>query len=87
MVSVARGQSDETTAVKLDSTVVDQVGVLIGVDPTGPKPDLPRLLVDPIDRSYDPFASRDLMFDPALVDIDQVEMSITVTFRRVDHFV
>src|ERR1041385_2565900 len=66
---------------------MDQVWVLVRILATGPKPDLPVRLVNPVNASDHPRPFGDLVFNVALLRVDQVEMPPAITFRHVDYFV
>ena len=65
MLAVALGQGDQAGAVEVDAVVVDEVRILVRVLAAGAEPDLPLLLVDPVDAADDVFALGDLVLDLA----------------------
>ena len=84
---VAFGQGDQVRAVEIDAKILKEIRVLPAVPPAGAEPDLPVILVDPVDPADDPVALGDLVLDATLRAVHQVQVPPAVLLRHVDDLV
>ena len=87
MVAIPLGHPREAGSVEFDPGVVDVVGVLAGLGPVGPEPDLAGFFVDSIDAADEPFALRDLVLDSPGPRVHEVEVVPAVPLGHPEDFI
>jgi hypothetical protein len=60
--AIGIGQLSKSGAVEVDPAILDEIGVLSGNHAAGFEPDLPLVVVHPIDIAHQPVALGDLVF-------------------------
>src|SRR6185437_470144 len=85
--AIALGENDQTAPIEIDTAIMKVIGILLLINTTRAKPNLPRFVIDALDAAYHPLPFRDLVFHLAGVGVIEIEMVPTVALRHPDDFV